>query len=69
MDALFEATFSLVQDAGRNLSRCGHCNRVMRVMHRPNRLHCPNCDQTFALPDKCKVAAGVGGGRFQGLSV
>lgn len=51
MDALFEATFSKLQDTGKYLSKCGKCRRFMKYVRlRPQRLHCATCSETYALP-------------------
>ncbi|KAI8141544.1 DNA topoisomerase [Fennellomyces sp. T-0311] len=51
MDELFEATFSTLAASGRPLSKCGKCKRYMKyIALKPNRLHCPTCDETYSLP-------------------
>ncbi|CAG8732157.1 11364_t:CDS:10, partial [Acaulospora morrowiae] len=51
MDELFEATFSTLASTGKILSRCGKCKRYMKyISMRPQRLHCPHCDETYSLP-------------------
>ena len=51
MDHLFEDTFSLLAQSGRNFSRCGKCRRFLKlVASKPARLHCPMCDETYSLP-------------------
>lgn len=51
MDALFECTFSPLAQAGKLLSKCGSCTRLMRLVESGRtRLHCGNCDRTYGLP-------------------
>lgn len=51
MDELFEATFSPLASSGKVFSKCGKCRRYMHFMAlRPVRLHCRNCNETYALP-------------------
>ena len=51
MDSLMEATFSKLANTGKYISRCGICTRYMRHLDaRPQRLHCGNCNVTYALP-------------------
>ncbi|KAI9278245.1 DNA topoisomerase [Phascolomyces articulosus] len=51
MDELFEATFSTLAASGKPLSKCGKCKRYMKyIALKPNRLHCPTCDETYSLP-------------------
>ncbi|KAM3572437.1 hypothetical protein VYU27_005564 [Nannochloropsis oceanica] len=51
MDSLFEATFSPLAATGKPLSKCGKCKRFMKYIHlKPQRLHCPTCNETYALP-------------------
>jgi DNA topoisomerase-3 len=51
MDALFEATFSPLDGAGKPLSKCGKCRRWMTYIPlKPQRLHCEICNETYALP-------------------
>lgn len=36
---------------GKPLSKCGKCKRFMKYIHlKPQRLHCPTCNETYALP-------------------
>ncbi|CAH1786482.1 unnamed protein product [Owenia fusiformis] len=51
MDELFEVTFSSLASSGKPLSRCGKCRRFMKfIQAKPSRLHCPQCDETYSLP-------------------
>ncbi|CAH8629187.1 unnamed protein product [Dicrocoelium dendriticum] len=51
MDQLFEASFSSLSETGRPLSRCGKCHRYLKLIDsRPQRLHCPTCNETYAVP-------------------
>lgn len=51
MDQLFEVSFSPLSASGKALSRCGKCRRYMKyVQTKPQRLHCPQCDETYNLP-------------------
>lgn len=51
MDQLFEASFSPLAQSGKMLSKCGKCLRYMRLIEAPpTRLHCPTCEETYALP-------------------
>jgi DNA topoisomerase-3 len=51
MDALFEASFSPLASSGKVLSKCGKCNRFMRLIaSRPSRLYCGTCEQVYAMP-------------------
>lgn len=51
MDQLFEATFSPLSSSGKPFSKCGKCKRYMHLINlRPARLHCRNCNETYALP-------------------
>ena len=45
-------THALKQAAtGKPLSKCGKCKRFMKYIHlKPQRLHCPTCNETYALP-------------------
>ncbi|XP_055684588.1 DNA topoisomerase 3-beta isoform X2 [Lutzomyia longipalpis] len=52
MDTLFEVSFSSLADSGKSFSRCGKCRRYMKyIQMKPARLHCSNCDDTYALPN------------------
>ncbi|XP_053691267.1 DNA topoisomerase 3-beta [Sabethes cyaneus] len=56
MDILFEASFSSLSSAGKSLSRCGKCRRYMKyIQSKPSRLHCSQCDETYAMPMKGTV--------------
>ena len=38
-------------ESGRPLSRCGKCQRYLKfIAARPQRMYCPNCNQTYSLP-------------------
>ncbi|CAG9836094.1 unnamed protein product [Diabrotica balteata] len=51
MDQLFEVTFSPLSASGKAHSRCGKCRRYMKyIQAKPARLHCPQCDETYSLP-------------------
>lgn len=51
MDALFEASFSPLASSGKILSKCGKCNRYMKLIaSRPSRLYCPGCEEVYAVP-------------------
>lgn len=51
MDQLFEVTFSPLSASGKAHSRCGKCRRYMKyIQAKPARLHCPQCDETYNLP-------------------
>ena len=51
MDALFEATFSPLASSGKVLSKCGKCNRFMKLIAtRPSRLYCPTCEDLWKMP-------------------
>lgn len=50
-DALMGASFSPISTSGKPISRCGNCMRYLRHLDtRPQRLYCPHCEVTFALP-------------------
>ncbi|XP_022920150.1 DNA topoisomerase 3-beta-1 [Onthophagus taurus] len=56
MDQLFEVSFSPLSASGKAFSRCGKCRRYMKyIMTKPMRLHCPQCDETFSLPQNGNV--------------
>eukprot|EP01029_Cantina_marsupialis_P016238 TRINITY_DN3614_c0_g1_i1.p1 TRINITY_DN3614_c0_g1~~TRINITY_DN3614_c0_g1_i1.p1 ORF type:complete len:850 (+),score=234.11 TRINITY_DN3614_c0_g1_i1:42-2591(+) len=56
MDGLFEAEFSPLVSAGKPFSKCGHCNRYMKIVRKkPQRLYCPTCTETFDLPQNGTV--------------
>lgn len=51
MDSLFEASFSPLSSSGKVLSKCGKCNRYMRLIpSRPSRLYCATCEEVYAMP-------------------
>mmetsp|Transcript_30854 Transcript_30854/g.60226 ORF Transcript_30854/g.60226 Transcript_30854/m.60226 type:complete len:959 (-) Transcript_30854:157-3033(-) len=52
MDSLFEAHFCTIENTkGRALGRCGKCRSFMKyISHKPVRLHCNTCDETYPLP-------------------
>lgn len=51
MDALFEASFSPLSSSGRVLSKCGKCNRFLKLIaSRPSRLYCPTCEDVYNVP-------------------
>ncbi|KAJ8922656.1 hypothetical protein NQ315_007688 [Exocentrus adspersus] len=56
MDQLFEVSFSPLSASGKAFSRCGKCRRYMKyIQAKPARLHCPQCDETFSLPQNGTV--------------
>ncbi|CCI49690.1 unnamed protein product [Albugo candida] len=56
MDTLFEATFSPLAATGKPLSKCGKCSRYMKYVHlKPQRLHCPTCNETYSLPQNGSI--------------
>eukprot|EP00889_Picochlorum_renovo_P008523 jgi/Picre1/35553/NNA_003014.t1 len=51
MDSLFEASFSPLSSTGKVLSKCGKCNRYMKLIpSRPSRLYCSACEEVYAMP-------------------
>lgn len=47
----FLASFTSLAESGKPFSRCGKCLRYMKlVATRPQRLFCPNCNDTYSLP-------------------
>lgn len=51
MDSLFEASFSPLSSTGKVLSKCGKCNRYMKLIpSRPSRLYCSTCEEVYAMP-------------------
>ncbi|XP_047134051.1 DNA topoisomerase 3-beta-1 isoform X1 [Hydra vulgaris] len=51
MDELFECSFTKLSESGKPISRCGKCRRYMKyITTKPYRLHCSNCNETYALP-------------------
>lgn len=51
VDSLFEDSFTTLADSGKPFSRCGKCRRFMKlVASKPQRLHCPHCQDTYKLP-------------------
>ncbi|KAL3994763.1 DNA topoisomerase family protein [Acanthocheilonema viteae] len=51
VDSLFEDSFTSLAASGKPFSRCGKCRRFMKlVASKPQRLHCPNCQDTYSLP-------------------
>lgn len=56
MDQLFESTFTTLERSGRQLSRCGHCNRYLFVVdRRPVRMFCKNCDRVYKMPQNGQI--------------
>lgn len=56
MNALFASVYDPLSATGRLLSRCGKCRRYMRYLHlKPQRLFCPQCNDTYALPQNGTV--------------
>lgn len=50
-DALMGASFSAISASGKPITRCGNCMRYLKHLDtRPQRLYCPYCEVTFALP-------------------
>lgn len=53
MDELFEVCFTSLAETGKPMSRCGRCNRYMKIIvAKPQRLYCPNCKETFSVPQR-----------------
>uniref|UniRef100_A0A915PLF3 DNA topoisomerase n=1 Tax=Setaria digitata TaxID=48799 RepID=A0A915PLF3_9BILA len=51
VDSLFEDSFTSLAASGKPFSRCGKCRRFMKlVASKPQRLHCPNCQDTYSVP-------------------
>ncbi|KAI3414014.1 hypothetical protein GPALN_011480 [Globodera pallida] len=51
VDELFGVSFTTLADSGKPFSKCGKCRRYMKIMEtRPQRLFCPICQDTYALP-------------------
>jgi len=51
VDGLFSASFTALADSGKPFTRCGKCRRYMKlVATKPQRLYCPNCEETYAIP-------------------
>jgi len=56
MDALFDAKFTSVKEAGRPFVACGSCHRFTSLISRePARLYCKTCDEIFHLPQRAKI--------------
>ncbi|KAJ8984467.1 hypothetical protein NQ317_012533 [Molorchus minor] len=56
MDQLFEVSFSPLSASGKAHSRCGKCRRYMKyIQAKPARLHCPQCDETYSIPQNGTV--------------
>eukprot|EP01147_Barroeca_monosierra_P001141 gene1141-4360_t len=56
MDELFEVNFTPLAKSGKNLSRCGKCNRYLKyISAKPQRLYCQTCDETYSLPHNGKI--------------
>nr|pir hypothetical protein Y48C3A.r - Caenorhabditis elegans [Caenorhabditis elegans] len=52
VDTLFEASFTTLSDTGKPFSRCGKCRRYMKLVQtKPQRLYCPTCQETYAVPN------------------
>ncbi|CAM39725.2 putative DNA topoisomerase III [Leishmania braziliensis MHOM/BR/75/M2904] len=50
-DGLMGASFSAISATGKPITRCGNCMRYLKHLNtRPQRLYCPYCEVTFALP-------------------
>lgn len=51
MDQLFEVCFTSLAESGKPLSKCGKCNRYIKMITaRPQRLYCNTCKETFSVP-------------------
>lgn len=58
MDTLFDRSFVSIAESGRAYSRCGKCRRFMKyIQTKPARLHCLQCDETYALPGNGNIRA------------
>ncbi|VDK31961.1 unnamed protein product [Taenia asiatica] len=56
MDQLFEVSFSSLAECGRPLTRCGKCRRYLKLVDsKPQRLHCPVCSDTYAVPQNGSI--------------
>ncbi|CAB3411068.1 unnamed protein product [Caenorhabditis bovis] len=52
VDTLFEASFTTLSASGKPFTRCGKCQRYMKLVEtRPQRLFCPTCQDTYAVPN------------------
>nr|CCC53485.1 putative DNA topoisomerase III, fragment [Trypanosoma vivax Y486] len=50
-DALMGASFTSLAASGKPITRCGNCMRYLKHLEaRPQRLYCPYCEVTYALP-------------------
>lgn len=46
-----QVTFTALSESGKPFSRCGKCRRFMKLIDtRPQRLHCPQCQDSYNLP-------------------
>lgn len=53
MDELFEVCFTSLAETGKPMSRCGRCNRYMKmIVAKPQRLYCLSCKETFSVPQR-----------------
>ncbi|KAI1722746.1 DNA topoisomerase domain-containing protein [Ditylenchus destructor] len=51
VDVLFQGSFTTLADSGKPFCRCGKCRRFMKLIStKPQRLFCPNCQETYSLP-------------------
>ena len=51
MDELFQVSFSSLAESGKPISKCGQCNRFMKLITtRPVRLYCQTCNETLSVP-------------------
>ncbi|GAU92798.1 hypothetical protein RvY_04835 [Ramazzottius varieornatus] len=51
MEGLFETSFTTLNDSGKPFSRCGKCQRFMKLIStRPPRLYCGYCNEALQLP-------------------
>lgn len=56
MDELFSVSFTTLAESGKPFSKCGTCKRYMKyVPQRPQRIFCPNCNQTYSLPQNGSI--------------
>ncbi|OQV16355.1 DNA topoisomerase 3-beta-1 [Hypsibius exemplaris] len=53
MEGLFEGSFTALNDSGKPFSRCGKCQRFMKLIStRPPRLYCGFCNEALNLPSQ-----------------
>ena len=55
MEGLFETSFTTLNDSGKPFSRCGKCQRFMKLIStRPPRLYCGFCNEALHLPPQVR---------------